>query len=71
MVWCFNRIICDYPEYSITVELHWLEHEETVKMCSSFQKFEPPRFCNFRGRKNTGPFHYAMITDAQYHGPLS
>jgi hypothetical protein len=37
MVWCFNRIICDYPEYSITVELHWLEHEETVKMCSSHQ----------------------------------
>ena len=31
-----------------TVELRWLEFEGTVKICSSYRKFEPLRSCNFR-----------------------
>jgi hypothetical protein len=31
-----------------TVELRWLELEGTVKMCSSYRKFEPPRSRKFR-----------------------
>ena len=38
--------------YVNTVELRWLELEGTVKMCSSYRKFEPPRSRNFR-KKNT------------------
>jgi hypothetical protein len=45
-------------------------------MCSSYWKFEPPKFRNFRERNwisgsDLGQFHYAMITEAQYSGPLS
>ena len=34
-----------------TVELRWLELEGTVKMCSSYRKFEPPRSRKFREKK--------------------
>ena len=34
-----------------TVELRWLELEGTVKICSSYRKFEPPRSRNFREKK--------------------
>jgi len=57
-----------------TVELHCLELEGTVKMYSSYRKFEPPRSRIFREKKSgsdPGQFHYAMITEAQYYGPLS
>ena len=57
-----------------TVELHWLELEGTVKMWSSYRKIEPQRSRNFREKKSDsdpGQFHYALITGAQYHGPLS
>ena len=37
---------------TFTVELHWLELEGTVKMCSSYRKFEPQRSRNFREREN-------------------
>jgi hypothetical protein len=33
------------------VELRWLKLEGTVKMCSSYRKFEPPNFLNFREKK--------------------
>jgi len=33
------------------VELHWLEFERIVNMCSSYRKFEPPKFYNFREKK--------------------
>jgi len=32
----------------ITIELRWVELEGNVKMCLSFQKFDPPKFRNFR-----------------------
>ena len=61
---------CMYILYQYTVELYCLELERTVKMCSSYRKFEPPRFLNFREKKKSGSdpgqFHYAMITDAHY-----
>jgi hypothetical protein len=42
-------------------------------MCSSYRKFEPPRFLNFREKKKSGSdpgqLHYAMITDA--HSSIS
>ena len=59
--------------YVNTVELRWLELEVTVKMCSSYQKFEPSRSRNFREKisdSDPGHFHYALIVDAQYHEPL-
>jgi hypothetical protein len=63
-----NYIITVYMK-DITVELRCLELEVTVKMCSSYQKFEPPRSRNFRQKKSCsdpGQFHYLyMITDAQ------
>jgi hypothetical protein len=34
-----------------TVELRWLELEGIVKMCSSYLKFESPKFYNFREKK--------------------
>ena len=36
-----------FPFYT-TVELQWLELKGTVKMCSSYRKFDPSKFCNFR-----------------------
>jgi hypothetical protein len=58
------------PEYleKTTVEFRSLELEGTVKICSSYRKFEPPRSRNFREKKSgsdPGQFHYALITDAQ------
>jgi hypothetical protein len=53
--------------YIYTVEL-----EGTVKMCSSYRKFEPPRSRNFREKKSSsdlGRFHYAFITDTHYTVP--
>ena len=38
--------------YFSTVELRWLELKGTVKMCSSYQKFEPLRSRNFTEREN-------------------
>ena len=58
-----------FNNISVTVELHWLELEGTVKMCSSYRKFEQPRSSNLREKKKSGShqgqFHYTMITDAQ------
>jgi hypothetical protein len=34
-----------------TVELPWLELEGTVKMCLSYRKFKPSKFCNFSEKK--------------------
>ena len=53
----------------VTVELRWLELEGTVKMCSSYRKFEPSRSRKFREKKkfrsDQEHFNYTMITDAQ------
>jgi hypothetical protein len=43
-------ILYDYKNVN-TVELRWLVLEGTAKMCSSHQKFEPPRSHNFREKK--------------------
>jgi hypothetical protein len=40
-----------FSNISVTVELRWLELEGTVKMCSSYWKFEPPRSRNFREKR--------------------
>ena len=34
-----------------TVEFRSLELEGTVKICLSYRKFEPPKFCNLREKK--------------------
>jgi hypothetical protein len=33
------------------VEFRWFELKGTVKICLSYQKFEPPKFLNFREKK--------------------
>ena len=51
-----------------TVELRSFELEATVKICSSYWKFETTRSRNLREKKSgshPGQFHYAMITDAK------
>ena len=40
-----------FNNISVTVELHWLELEGTVKICLSYRKFESLRSRNFRERK--------------------
>jgi len=40
-----------FNNISVTVELRCLELEGTVKLCSSYRKFEPPRSRNFREKK--------------------
>ena len=50
-----------------TVKLRWLELEGTVKICSSYRKFEPPRSRNFREKKirlwpRTVSLHYNWCT---------
>jgi len=55
-----------------TVEFRWLELERTVKMCSSHRGpviLEREKSDSDPGVP--GQFHYALITDAQYQGPLS
>ena len=52
-----------------TVELRWLELEGTVKMCSSHRG--PVISERKKSDSNPGQLHYALIADAQYHGPLS
>jgi hypothetical protein len=39
------------PKHIYTVKLCSLELEGTVKICSSYRKFEPPRSRNFRPKK--------------------
>jgi len=68
--------LCPYKnnKFHYTVELHWLKLEGTVKMCSSYRKFKPRGSVISERKKirsDPGQFHYAMITDAHYSGPLS
>jgi len=46
-----HKFLILYTKRVYTIELHWLELEGTVKMCSSYWKFEPPRSRNFREKK--------------------
>ena len=41
-----------------TVELWWLQLKGSVKMCSSYRKFEPLKFLNFREKKNLSTFQF-------------
>jgi hypothetical protein len=51
-VTCKLAIIGPWPvPHIFIVKLRWLELEGTVKMCSSYRKFEPPRSRNFREKK--------------------
>jgi len=51
LFWQFLMAKSIYVHFIFTVELRWLELEGTVKMCSSYRKFEPPRSRNFREKK--------------------
>ena len=52
-----------------TVELRCLELEETVKMCSSHKGSVISE--REKSGSDPGQFHYAVITHAQYNGPLT
>ena len=55
-----NRIFSKYSRTS---------QPRTRRDCQNV--LEPPRFRNFREKKSgsdPGQFHYAMITDVQFHG---
>ena len=66
-------ILYDYKNVN-TVELRWLELEGTVKICSSYRS-SSHRGPIFSKRKKSdsdpGHFHYALLTNAEYHGLLS
>ena len=55
-----------------TAELRSLELEGTVKICSSYRKYEPPVILERKkSGSDPGQFHYVMITDAQWNGLFS